>query len=208
MDFFPFLRIEGLRTHSYASVRVRAPRRAQRRAVEAHEWWERLRHPVGDHGHRAEHHADLQQWHRHVLRSAALIHSCHRARYRTTAKTPGRASRFGVDVFRSSVSKPDDAMLGLFFRPGSRRATIKHYMWRVHALLFSESRPVESFPQLVNAEHLVRATRVLPADRGEARAAARTFINNWCAMTSGLLQYHALDSRAMSQGHMVTFNCL
>lgn len=114
------------------------------------------------------------------LLSAALIHSYQCARYRRTVKTPGRASRFGV--FCSSVSKPDGDIVGFFtlrepVRDGkTAHGNLSHFLkWRT----VGTRAPVPSC-----------------SARGEARAAARPFINNWCAMTSGLLQHHAFDRRA------------
>jgi len=57
------------RTYSRAPVQVScsssALRRRQPGGVEPHQRRQRLRHPVGDHRHGAQHDADLQQRHRH-----------------------------------------------------------------------------------------------------------------------------------------------
>lgn len=65
--------MRNLRTYSGAPVWVPSLCRRELGSIEPHQRGEGLRHPVGDHRHGAEHDADLQQRHRHVLRFARTL---------------------------------------------------------------------------------------------------------------------------------------
>lgn len=65
--------MRNLRTYSCAPIWVPSLCSRELGSIEPHQRGEGLRHPVGNHRHGAEHDADLQQRHRHLLRAALTL---------------------------------------------------------------------------------------------------------------------------------------
>lgn len=131
-------------TYSRAPVWVPSLRRRQLGSIEPHQRGEGLRHPVGDHRHGAQHDPDLQQRHRHLLRTPddsdstlILLHST------DSVEKPGRrvavprasrrsdrvsgSARLFVDIFKRKRGCGEcsdaDAQMGIWDR-GERAATL------------------------------------------------------------------------------------